>query len=413
MSGNLLEMIHRYLDDATIDKMSQLLDESHRTTRSAVDQVTPVLVGGLAQKASSPEGSRKLLASLDRVEMEILDDVPGYLESNKSHVTQAGKGILSGLFGADLARMFEALGSSTGLGDAGAATVMKMTVPVVMAVLARHQRRERLDAVALSTFLDDQRRDVNAALPASLAGLFDTSPGTYGELGEAIGEDRERADRRGGVQGRGTGGAPVAEATDMHERHGGGGPSALYREQPTPEAGGPRLRTERPAGLRWLVPLIGVAAIIALAYGLLRQGRDDGRSSGEQSRLEQQTQITSPDPLGGEAAGEVGGDVGGEQGTEDEALHLGVLFRGESSELDLQPGHRLNELLQEMENNPEQRVEIRGYAFGNDEDEVERLGQERAEAVKAWLLDNGVDEERLTTTSGGVSAHSQVDVLFK
>lgn len=500
MSGNLLGMVHRHVDQATIDTMASLLSQSRHTMQSAVEQVTPALVGGLAQKASTRSGADELSASLERVDDTILDDVPGYLTSNTSHVTQSGTGILGGIFGADLANVIGRLAPSTGLGDAGTSSVMKMLAPVVLAVLARHQRREHLDSAGTAQFLDDQRRDVNAALPASMAGLFGSSEGRYGELGEKIGEDRDRADRDfdryepGGAGGFPTGaaadpntrpgGQPVAEAEGMHPRHGGGGPSAMYKQQLAPERGGPRRHAERSAGLRWMVPLLGVLAIVALAYGLLRHRELDGvetmdpavhgvqedqpgegpetaprevgpryepgdtpgpgapgrpgdpgqpppaeqRTPGEQPPTRSQPGQKQPDqgaPAPSDPAGPRGtleGNVGAEQGVapasraarQDEApLDLGTLFGAGSSELSTEPGHRLNSLLQLVQDHPDQRVEVRGYAFGADTGDTQQLATARAEAVRQWLLDNGVDPGRVRAVGAGASARSQVDVFLR
>jgi outer membrane protein OmpA-like peptidoglycan-associated protein len=517
MSGNLLGMVHRHVDQATIDTMASLLSQSRHTMQSAVEQVAPALVGGLAQKASTRTGADELHASLDRVDVSLLDDVPGYLSSNTSHVTQSGTGILGGIFGADLANVIGRLAPSTGLGEAGTSSVMKMLAPIVLAVLARHQRRERLDSGGLAQFLDDQRRDVDAALPASMAGLFGSSEGRYGELGEKIGEDRDRADRDfdryepGGAGGFPTGaaadpntrpgGQPVAEAEGMHPRHGGGGPSAMYKQQLAPERGGPRRHAERSAGLRWMVPLLGVLAIVALAYGLLRHREIDGvetidpavhgvqedqpgvgpevapeevqpryepgygpgqgapgrpsepaqpppaeqRSPGDspgapgqgapergtpQQRAPQQgapqqgaTDPGAPNPSGADGRrGTLEGEVGAERGAapassaiqEGEApLYLGTLFGAGSSELSTEPGSRLTSLLQLVQNEPDQQVEVRGYAFGANTEETHRLATARAEAVRQWLIDNGVDAERVQAIGGGSSARSQVDVFLR
>src|SRR5690606_17245333 len=153
--------------------------------------------------------------------------LPTFLARHTERITQAGTGIISGLFGAELGPVLGTLATHTGLGDAGTSLVMKMLAPVVLAILARHQRLERLNPPELASFLDDQRRDVNAALPPSLMGMFGISPGRSGELGEQIGEDRERADRP-----TGRGGPPEAEKQGMPRRHGGG------REPLAPKASG-------------------------------------------------------------------------------------------------------------------------------------------------------------------------------
>lgn len=474
MSGNLLEMVHRHLDQATIQTMAHLLGQSRYTMRAATDQVAPALVGALAQKASSREGAEELHARLERVDDGLLDELPEYLTSHTRHLTQSGTGIMSGLFGAELGPILGVLATNTGLGDAGTGSVMKMLAPITLAVLARHQRRERLDAPALAAFLDDQRRDVNAALPASLTGLFGTSPGRYGELGARIGEDRERADR-GPAAPTGRGGPPEAEKQGMHPRHGGGGPSALYKEQLAPEHGGPP-PPRRGTGFRWLVPLLGVAAIIAFVYGLLLQrdvqnmetvdpavqGVQRDREDVERRQEAEPPEAPqfgpqvpprevrpdepgtnpappppeAPQPEGGldtepaplprtEAGeGETGaekGNVGRPEGTpseegapsDEEPLFLGNLFRAGSSELTEEANTGLTSLLQLVRDYPDQNIEIRAYALGAGAEETRELSQERADTVKRWLVEQGVDETRIQAIGGGASSTSQIDVFLR
>lgn len=488
MSGNFLEMVHRHLDELTIKTMANLLGQSRHTMRSATDQVAPALVGALAQKASTREGAQDLHASLTHVDDKILDDLPGYLETHTRRVTQSGTGIMSGLFGAELGPLIGTLATHTGLGDAGTSSVMKMLAPVVLAILARHQRRERLNALDLASFLDDQRRDVNAALPPSLTGMFGISAGRSGELGEQIGEDRERTDRF-----TGRGGPPEAEKQGMHRRHGGGRPSALYKEQPAPETGGgtPH-RSGRQKGRRWLVPVLGLLAIVAFVYGVL-QHRQPGTETldpavqGEQRGLEdverkreaeppeapqlgpqtpprevrpeepgtnpappppkapQDEPGTNPAPSPPNAPQPEGrlekespslpgtqsveGAVGAEEGTagrgdnedrdrastpsRDEPLFLGTLFEAGSSALKNEPSSGLDSLLQLVQDYPERDIEIRGYALGAGAEETRRLSEERADAVKRWLVERGVDETRIQAIGGGASSTSQVDVYLR
>ncbi len=97
----------------------------------------------------------------------------------------------------------------------------------------------------------------------------------------------------------------------------------------------------------------------------------------------------------------------------DDPVHLGTLFGAGSSELEAGPGNRLNTLLQLVQDNSERLVEIRGYAFGADTGDTRELAQSRAEAVRDWLIDNGVDPSRIEAVGGGTSSRSQIDVFLR
>ncbi len=221
-------------------------------------------------------------------------------------------------------------------------------------------------------------------------------------------------------------------------------------------------------GLRWLVPLLGLLAMVALAYGLLRHRQVDGVDTvdpavhgvqeerpgeGQETpppRIEPREQPDNPegatpgpdDPSGGSSPdaeqegtqgpqgmapgtvdeaiepgsaveGRVGAVTGRPTALGDDPVHLGTLFGAGSSELEAGPGNRLNTLLQLVQDNSEQDVEIRGYAFGADTGDTRELAQSRAEAVRDWLIDNGVDPNRIEAVGGGTSSRSQIDVFLR
>ena len=70
-------------------------------------------------------------------------------------------------------------------------------------------------------------------------------------------------------------------------------------------------------------------------------------------------------------------------------------------------------LLQLVNDNPDKDIEVRGYSFGADTPRTNILAQERADAVKAWLTENGVAESRITTSNGGPSSRAQIDVFLR
>ena len=76
-------------------------------------------------------------------------------------------------------------------------------------------------------------------------------------------------------------------------------------------------------------------------------------------------------------------------------------------------GERMQSLLQLINDNPGKSIEVRGYSFGADTPRTHLLAQERADSVQAWLTQNGIDEGRITTSDGGPSSRSQIDVFLR
>lgn len=475
MSGNLLEMVQGHLGEASVSKIGSLLGQSSGTTHAAIGKALPVLLGGLVQKGSTREGSEEISRHLDHVDDRILDDVPGFLSSNTTEVMRSGTGMLSGIFGGNLGGTMGALSPLSGLGEAGTGTLLKVLAPIVLATLARYRRREGLDAAGLQRFLESQRPIVEKSLPAG--------------FGERFGFVKKAA--------IGAGAAAAGAAAAGQQR--------VYQKEPYREREVVTERQTEKSSLKWVVPALGIAALGALGYGLLKnrehrerevgvvnpevQAEQGYREPDYKGPTEEELGLNAPPPpppapppmeepkppapevsegavgaVSGEeekkaeepcpkpekkaevkkaapAVAPVEGEVGAERGmvveeeettieetpsgaieeTETdttlimprEPLYLGTLFESGESTLSIEDQERMQALLQLINDNPGKNIEVRGYSFGADTPRTHLLAQERADAVKAWLGQNGVDEGRITTSDGGPSSRSQIDVFFR
>jgi outer membrane protein OmpA-like peptidoglycan-associated protein len=457
-------MVQGHLGEASVSKIASLLGQSSGTTHSAINKALPVLAGGLIQKGSTREGAEEISRHLDHVDDRILDDVPGFYSANTTEVMRSGTGMLSGVFGGGLTGALGSLAPATGLGEAGTGTLMKLLAPITLATLARHKRREGLDAGGLMSFLGGQRSIVEKALPAGIS--------------ERLGWGKAAA-------------AGAAGAVGQRVFHSS---EPLRRDK--------EVVTEEKSSLKWVVPALGIVAVGALAYGLLKNrhrdvdevtvtetevGAEQGYREPEyKGPTEEELGLAPPPPAepapppvmeepqppevsggvvgaeGGEKkeeegkecppekkeakkpekkAAPVGGEVGAERGiveeeedtlsveetpsgteiteTETEVtmprepLYLGTLFESGESNLTTDDTQGMDALLQLVNDNPDKDIEVRGYSFGADTPRTNILAQERADAVKAWLTDNGVAESRISTSNGGPSSRAQIDVFLR
>jgi outer membrane protein OmpA-like peptidoglycan-associated protein len=474
MAGNLLEMVQGHLGEASVSKIASLLGQSSGTTHSAINKALPVLVGGLIQKGSTREGAEEISRHLDHVDDRILDDVPGFYSANTTEVMRSGTGMLSGVFGGGLTGALGSLAPATGLGEAGTGTLMKLLAPITLATLARHKRREGLDAGGLMSFLNAQRPIVEKALPAGIS--------------ERLGWGRAAA--------AGAAGGAVGQRV-FHSSE------PLRRDK--------EVVTEEKSSLKWVVPALGIVAVGALAYGLLKNrhrdvdevtvtetevgaeqgyrepeykgpteeelglappppaepapppvmeepqppevsggvvGAEGGEKKEEEGKAEcppeKKKEAKKPEKKAAPSGAAVGGEVGAERGVVEEEdedtlsveetpsgteitetetetevtmprepLYLGTLFESGESTLTADDTQGMDALLQLVNDNPDKDIEVRGYSFGADTPRTNILAQERADAVKAWLTDNGVAESRISTSNGGPSSRAQIDVFLR
>ncbi|MBU0968968.1 MAG: OmpA family protein [Proteobacteria bacterium] len=103
-------------------------------------------------------------------------------------------------------------------------------------------------------------------------------------------------------------------------------------------------------------------------------------------------------------AGSVGGELRRQLSSEKRARLYGILFDFNSAVIRPESKPVLDEVLGMLRSEPGWQLTIEGHtdAVGS-EDRNQTLSQQRAEAVKAYLVDGGVDAARLATTGFGES----------
>ena len=173
-SSSLADELLAQLNGAPLQQMAQHLGTSPGQTADAVAAALPLLLGTLGRNAAQPQGAMDLFGALQRDHAGAGPDLGGLLGSllGGAHQTAAprqadGGAILGHIFGGKRQRAEESLGQATGLG-ANAGQLLQLLAPVVMAFLARRMNSGGMDA---------------------------------GGLGQALGQERVRAQQGGGLGG--------------------------------------------------------------------------------------------------------------------------------------------------------------------------------------------------------------------
>lgn len=195
MSG-LIEQIIGQLGPDQVGAIAQQLGTDPQTTQAAIDQALPLIVGGLAHRAGTPEGAGALHDALqDHAGAEVGDVLGRVLGGGTAGAGGGLGGLLGGLFGggqqgglgsvlgnllgkggaqqggfdagpggAILGHIFgskidtanQGLGQTTGLGAQGAGQLLAILAPIVMSVLANHSRSQGLSPGGLGEVLAQQ-----------------------------------------------------------------------------------------------------------------------------------------------------------------------------------------------------------------------------------------------------------------
>jgi hypothetical protein len=172
---SLLEQLKQSLGPNALQQISEQLGTDHNTTNSAVSAALPVLLGALAQNASTPAGANALNTALaNNHDGSALDNMSGTLSGAQDG---AGASILSHVLGTRQDLVTTGIGAATGLDASRIGSLLTMLAPVVMGALGKARQTGGLDAGGLASMLGHERANIgntNSEL-GGIMGLLDAN----------------------------------------------------------------------------------------------------------------------------------------------------------------------------------------------------------------------------------------------
>jgi hypothetical protein len=194
MSG-LADTVLSHLGDNEINAIASQLGTDPATARNAVEQAIPMIVGGMAQSASTPDGAGALHSALQDHAGSSVGDVLGSVlggaaaggggglggllggllgggqqggglgavlgsvlggGAQQGGVSGTGGAILGHVFGGNTDAANQGLGQATGLGTQNAGQLLAILAPIVMSVLAGRVQQQGLSPGGLGGMLAEQ-----------------------------------------------------------------------------------------------------------------------------------------------------------------------------------------------------------------------------------------------------------------
>lgn len=210
--SNLTSTIFAQLDQSHIESIAGQLGIDPAQASDAIQQALPLLMGGLARNTASPQGADALHSALesDHAGIDIggllgsvlggggsrgggggLGDVLGSVLGGDSSGGNAASGmggaILGHIFGGRRDQAARGLGQTSGLGGAGAAQLLAMLAPIVMAALGNMTRKQGLDSNGLSGILgQENHRLQQSGVGGLLSGVLDSDGDGEVSMGEML-----------------------------------------------------------------------------------------------------------------------------------------------------------------------------------------------------------------------------------
>lgn len=169
-SPSIVNELQEQLQGAPMQHMAQQLGANSEQIQTAVSAALPLLLGALGKNAAQPQGVADLLGALQRDHSQALPQGLGGLggllgsilggstvDSSAQNPLGNGAAILGHILGGNQQKAEASLGQATGLGGQGAAQLLSMLAPIVMAFLANRAKSADWDAGSLSQTLEQER----------------------------------------------------------------------------------------------------------------------------------------------------------------------------------------------------------------------------------------------------------------
>ncbi len=242
MSVNLMGLLQDQLSGGVMSKLSGFLGESQDNTKKGMMAALPSVIGGLMNKGATQEGAEGIMSMIKDGghDGSMFDNLEGLVGGGDAtdKMMSSGKGIMDNLFGDKLGSVVNSVSSTSGLAADKASSLLGMAGPMVLGMLGKQTAAKGLGASGLMSMLGSQGGFIKKFLPSGLGSVLGLA--SLGKVTEAVSGTVKNV----GKTTAAAGGKVVDTAAS------------------TAAAGG--------SFLRWLLPLLLVAALIAAALYFVR-----------------------------------------------------------------------------------------------------------------------------------------------
>ena len=165
---SLQDLLGQQQGNEAIGEISQQVGAEPSAVNSAIQMALPMILGQLANNASTPDGAQSLDQALarDHAGGGILDNLGGLgglifggAQQPAPRQADAG-GILGHIFGNSQGQVAQQVSNNTGLNMGQVAQILMFLAPIVMGYLGRQKQEQNLDAGGLQNWLGGQQQQI-------------------------------------------------------------------------------------------------------------------------------------------------------------------------------------------------------------------------------------------------------------
>ncbi|PKV75141.1 OmpA family protein [Pontibacter ramchanderi] len=241
--AELLESLRSYISPDLISRTSRELGESEPATAKAFGGVIPTVLAGLVSRTSEPGVMSSIYNMIRGSDRNLLSNWGNTVPGAPDAAAPVGHQFLSQIFGNNVDRVNDGISNFAGIKSSSVSAILAYVAPLVLGFLGKKTHDDELDEAGLSSYLNSQKAGIMSALPPGLGSMLG-----LGGLGAAAAAAAPHIERPSA--------APAAAAATERVHH-------------TPVE--PRKKTN------WLWPLLAIAALLLLIFGL-RNCNDDAEN---------------------------------------------------------------------------------------------------------------------------------------
>jgi outer membrane protein OmpA-like peptidoglycan-associated protein len=172
MSSSLLDSLSQLVTPDLLSQAASMLGENQGGISRGVSAALPMLLGGVASKASDTSFASSLfkLVTDNRNDLGAIGSVAQLLApgASSSGLGALGGQLLGSLFGNNTSAVSNALASYAGIKPQSANSLLSMAAPMVLGVLGKSVSSGGLNVGSLVNMLTSQKGAINAALPTGI-----------------------------------------------------------------------------------------------------------------------------------------------------------------------------------------------------------------------------------------------------
>ena len=366
--GSILETVKSYLTPDLVRNASSMVGESESSTRQTLTGAVPTVLSGLTNMVSSREGVSTFSGLLREGNYGSAVDNSSNLFSGggvTQGVMNAGRPLLGKIFGDNSSAVTNAIAKHGGVSASSAGSLMAMAAPLIVGIMGKRATAQGLDASGLANSLMSEKSEIASALPSGIGNILSGGPRIVGT--EAL-------------------------RTSSSDR--------VYETNRT------NVGYERPASSRSWLPLLLIGLVaLGLIWAFMRARNSAPNVSQISTTL---SNITLPGGVNlSVPQGSINynlarflGDNTAQAPKNFVFDHLN--FESATTQLTGDSTKTVNDLAQVLKAYPSAQVQLVGFTDNTGTPDANvTLSTNRADAVKAMLVNQGVGAERITTQGLG------------